>query len=55
MKIKLKEKESIFVKLGEKHRIENKTKDSLEIVEVQIGKVLDESDIVRIDDIYGRK
>ena len=54
-KIKLKEKESIFVKLGEKHRIENKTKDSLEIVEVQIGKVLDESDIVRIDDIYGRK
>ena len=54
-KFKLKEKESIFVKLGEKHRIENKTSNLLEIVEVQIGKVLDESDIVRIDDIYGRK
>ncbi len=54
-KFKLREKESIFVKLGQKHRIENKTKNPLEIVEVQIGKVLDESDIVRIDDIYGRK
>ena len=52
---KLREKESIFVKLGQKHRIENNTKDLLEIVEVQIGKVLDESDIVRVDDIYGRK
>ena len=54
-KFKLREKESIFVKLGQKHRIENKTKNPLEIVEVQIGKVLDESDIVRLDDIYGRK
>ena len=52
---KLREKESIFVKLGQKHRIENNTKNLVEIVEVQIGKVLDESDIVRIDDIYGRK
>ena len=52
---KLKENESIFVKLGQKHRIENKTNELLVIVEVQTGKVLDESDIVRIDDIYGRK
>ena len=54
-KTKLKEKESVFVKLGQKHRIENKTNQLLEIVEVQIGNVLDENDIVRIDDIYGRK
>ena len=54
-KLNLKEKESIFVKLGQKHRIENKTNQLLEIVEVQIGNVLDENDIVRIDDIYGRK
>ena len=27
---------------------------SLELVEVQIGKTLSEKDIVRIDDIYGR-
>ena len=52
---KLREKESIFVRLGQTHRIENKTQELLEIVEVQIGKVLDENDIVRIDDIYGRK
>ena len=52
---KLKENESIFVKLGQKHRIENKTNELLVIVEVQTGKVLDEGDIVRIDDIYGRK
>ena len=54
-KFKLREKESIFVRLGQTHRIENKTQELLDIVEVQIGKVLDENDIVRIDDIYGRK
>ncbi|HCE59457.1 MAG TPA: mannose-1-phosphate guanyltransferase [Wolbachia sp.] len=37
------------------HRIENKNTDfPLEIIEFQIGEHLSDSDIVRLDDIYGR-
>ncbi|RDD35647.1 Alginate biosynthesis protein AlgA [Wolbachia endosymbiont of Cylisticus convexus] len=37
------------------HRIENKsTSFPLEIVEFQVGKFLSDSDIVRLDDVYGR-
>ncbi|HLD29574.1 MAG TPA: mannose-1-phosphate guanylyltransferase/mannose-6-phosphate isomerase, partial [bacterium] len=50
----LKENESIFVPLGKKHRLENRKKSSLEIIEVQAGKYLEEDDIVRFDDIYER-
>ena len=53
-KIILKRGQSLFVKQAEIHRISNMTKSILEIVEVQIGSVLKESDIVRIDDVYGR-
>ena len=52
--IKLKKSESVYVKVGQKHRISNNTNSILELVEVQIGEVLSEKDIVRIDDIYGR-
>ena len=52
--IKLKKSESVYVKVGQKHRISNNTNSILELVEVQIGKTLSEKDIVRIDDIYGR-
>ena len=52
---KLKKKSySVYVKVGQKHRISNNTNSILELVEVQIGKTLSEKDIVRIDDIYGR-
>ena len=47
--------ESIYVPLGSKHRLENNTEKDLIIVEVQIGDLLKEDDIVRYDDIYGRK
>ena len=47
--------ESIFMKAGQKHRLENPGKIPLEIIEVQMGHYLDEDDIVRFDDEFGRK
>ena len=44
----------VFIPLGAKHRLENLTAASVEIIEVQIGAYLGEDDIVRYDDIYGR-
>lgn len=46
--------ESTFIKSGMKHRITNSGKLPLEIIEVQFGETVDEDDIVRIDDDYGR-
>jgi mannose-1-phosphate guanylyltransferase/mannose-6-phosphate isomerase len=48
------ENQSCFIPLGSKHRLENTTKDPIELVEVQCGSYLGEDDIVRFDDIYGR-
>ena len=36
------------------HRLENRHQDILEIIEVQFGDYLEEDDIIRYDDIYGR-
>ena len=47
--------ESIFVPLGAKHRLSNPKDTILELIEVQSGKYLGEDDIIRFDDIYGRK
>ncbi|WP_368490082.1 mannose-1-phosphate guanylyltransferase/mannose-6-phosphate isomerase [Clostridium sp. BJN0013] len=47
--------ESIFIKPGQKHRLENPGKIPLEIIEVQMGDYLEEDDIVRFDDDYGRR
>lgn len=46
--------QSIYIPLGELHRLTNPGKGALEIVEVQIGEYLGEDDIIRIDDKYGR-
>lgn len=46
--------ESTFVPAGSLHRIENPGKVPLEIIEVQIGEYLEEDDIERIEDDYGR-
>ncbi len=46
--------ESIFIRPGQKHRLENPGKTPLEIIEVQMGEYLEEDDIVRFDDEYGR-
>ena len=50
----LKKNESTFIPLGLKHCIENIGKVNLEIIEVQMGKILKESDIIRLDDPYKR-
>lgn len=47
--------ESIFFREGQKHRLENPGNIPLEIIEVQMGQYLEEDDIVRFDDEYGRK
>jgi len=49
------ENESTFIPLGVKHRLENRGSIPLEIIEVQSGSYLGEDDIVRFDDVYGRK
>ena len=51
----LTEGESVFIPLGEKHRLENPGKISLRIIEVQSGSYLGEDDIVRYEDKYDRK
>lgn len=48
------ENESVFIPMSTKHRLENPGRILLEIIEVQNGKYLEEDDIVRFDDIYGR-
>ncbi|MBP9792029.1 MAG: mannose-1-phosphate guanylyltransferase/mannose-6-phosphate isomerase [Rickettsiales bacterium] len=46
--------QSIYVPQNEIHRIENKTLEVLEIIEVQVGEYLGEDDIVRLEDKYNR-
>lgn len=52
--ILLKEDQSTYIPQGEIHRIENPGKINLEIIEVQSGDYLEEDDIVRFEDVYGR-
>ena len=51
----LKENESTYIPVDTKHRLENPTKEPLEIIEVQSGDYLEEDDIVRFEDEYGRE
>jgi len=50
----LKKGESTFVPKNTKHRLENPTEKNLEIIEVQQGEYLEEDDIIRFEDDYGR-
>ena len=52
--IVLNKSDSIFIPQGAVHRIENRQKSILKIIEVQTGSYLGEDDIIRIKDIYGR-
>ena len=47
--------QSLFIPKGCKHRIKNIDKESLILVEVQIGEYFGEDDIIRLEDKYGRK
>jgi mannose-1-phosphate guanylyltransferase/mannose-6-phosphate isomerase len=46
--------ESTYIPIGVKHRLENRGKVPLHIVEVQVGEYLGEDDIQRFEDNYGR-
>jgi mannose-6-phosphate isomerase-like protein (cupin superfamily) len=48
------ENESVYISIGEKHRLSNPGKLSLQLIEVQSGCYLGEDDIVRYSDIYDR-
>jgi len=53
--IELRENESTYIPVGTKHRLENRRKEALYIIEVQSGSYLGEDDIVRFEDNYGRR
>ena len=48
------ENESTFIPLGCRHRLSNPGRMKLELIEVQSGTYLDEDDIIRFEDSYGR-
>jgi len=45
----------VFIPVGALHRIQNTGDTVLVFIEVQVGDLLDESDIVRVIDDYGRQ
>jgi len=50
----LQQGESTFVRSGVRHRLANPGTTPLEVIEVQLGDYLEEDDIVRFEDQYGR-
>lgn len=53
-KIVRKANESVYIPAETKHRIQNETNENMEFIEIQTGEKLDENDIVRLEDKYGR-
>ena len=53
-KYKLTENQSTYIPKGEIHRLENREKNPLEIIEIQTGNYLGEDDIIRLEDDYER-
>lgn len=51
----LTENQSVDIPKTAKHRLSNPGKVPVEIIEIQNGPYLEEDDIVRFDDVYGRK
>ena len=50
----LERNQSIYIPLGESHRLENATGEPLHLIEVQSGDRISEEDIVRFEDRYSR-
>lgn len=50
----LTENQSLFVPVGATHRLANRGKIPLELIEVQTGAYLGEDDIIRVEDVYKR-
>lgn len=46
--------ESIYIKMGEKHRLSNEGRIPVILIEAQVGEYTGEDDIIRFDDDYNR-
>ncbi len=55
IKSNLHENQSTYIPKNTYHRLSNTTDNLLEIIEVQSGDYLEEDDIIRVEDDYGRK
>ncbi len=53
--IEVKKDDSVYIEVKEKHRMSNFTNKPVVFIEVQNGDYLGEDDIVRYEDVYGRK
>jgi mannose-1-phosphate guanylyltransferase / mannose-6-phosphate isomerase len=49
------ENQSTYIPIGSVHRLRNPGRINLELIEVQVGSYLGEDDIIRLDDVYGRR
>jgi mannose-1-phosphate guanylyltransferase/mannose-6-phosphate isomerase len=49
------ENQSVYIPLGERHRLENPGERNMILIEVQTGSYFGEDDIIRYDDIYARQ
>ncbi|MBN2770060.1 MAG: mannose-1-phosphate guanylyltransferase/mannose-6-phosphate isomerase [Spirochaetes bacterium] len=47
--------ESVYIKIGDSHRLTNNGMVPLNIIETQVGQYVGEDDIIRVDDDYMRK
>lgn len=50
----LEKNQATYIPLGAVHRLTNHEKTPLQIIEVQLGDYLEEDDIIRLEDNYGR-
>ena len=51
----LRTNESVYIHVGQKHRLANETDAPLTVIEVQTGNYLGEDDIIRYEDVYERE
>lgn len=52
--VTLRKNQSIYIEVGERHRLKNIGDNLLQLIEVQVGDYLGEDDIVRFEDNYNR-
>ena len=46
--------DAVYIPAKTKHRIQNDMQTEMEFIEIQTGETLDENDIIRYEDKYGR-
>jgi mannose-1-phosphate guanylyltransferase/mannose-6-phosphate isomerase len=51
----LERNQSTYIPMGTQHRLENPTEQDIALIEVQCGDYFGEDDIVRLEDVYGRR